>query len=130
LSANSYAASTKEEYELQERCGKRAEEIFRIEYGNGNKAGKMSNYTNHYNRKLNRCFVIVIEIQTSIPDDKEIMEKVGFWTDKTLCDINENKVYGHFLKFSNGGLMDCKVLGKHCSSENEWDALVKPYMEE
>jgi len=108
LSANSYAASTKEEYELQERCGKRAEEIFRIEYRNGNKAGKMSNYTNHYNRKLNRCFVIVIEIQTSIPDDKEIIEKVGFWTDKPFATLMKIRYMGTSSNSPMAGLWTAK----------------------
>lgn len=126
LLSNSYAASIKEEYELQERCSKRAEELFRKEYGNET----MSNYyTNHYNRKLNKCFILVTE--TSIHEDKETREKLGVSsTYKTLLDINENKEYGGFFKFSKGGLMQCEVLGKHCNSESEWDAFVKPYMEE
>lgn len=132
LFANTYAASIEEQYELQERCSKRAEELFKKECGNyivSNEAGTtMSNYTNHYNRKLNKCFILVT--QTSIPKDKEAMEKWGVSTYKTLWDINENKLYGSFFKFSKDGLTDCEVLGKHCSSEYEWDALVKPYMEE
>ena len=132
LFADGYAASIKEEYELQDRCGKRVEERFKKEYGNGivsNKDGTMMvNYTNHYNRKLNKCFVLVAGM--SIPKDKETKDKQGFSTDKTLWDINENKQYGGFFKFSEGGLMQCEVLGKHCNSESEWDALVKPYMEE
>ena len=132
LFPNSYAASTKEEYELQERCSKRTEDLFKKEYGNyivSNEAGTTtSNYTNHYNRKLNKCFILVT--QTHIPKDKETREKLGVSIEKTLVDINENKLYGHFFKFSNGGLTVCKVLGKHCSSDNEWNALVMPYMEE
>ena len=119
-------SSTKEEYELQERCSKRAEELFRKEFSNET----VSNYyTNHYNRKLNKCFILVTE--TSIHRDKETREKLGVSsTYKTLLDINENKLYGSFWKLSKGVLMDCEVLGKHCNSENEWDSLVKPYMEE
>ena len=128
LFANSYAASTKEEYELQERCGKRAEEVFRKEYENRNIGESwMSNYTNHYNRKLNKCFILVT---SNFFPDKKFREEYGIQTDKTLWDINEYKYYGEFVKFSKSGVSYCEVLGKRCSSENEWDSLVKPYMEE
>jgi hypothetical protein len=96
LLANSYAASTKEEYELQERCGKRAEERFKKEYGSET---TMSNYSNHYNRKLNKCFILVTQ---TIHNDKETREMLGISTIRTLVDINENKVYGGFFKFSGG----------------------------
>jgi hypothetical protein len=126
LFANSCTAQIKEEYELQERCGKRAEEVFRKEYGHET----ISNYyTNHYNRKLNKCFILVTE--TVKQWDKELIEKLGVSsTYKTLLDINEKKPYGIFRKLSKGTLMNCEVLEKHCNSESEWDALVKPYMEE
>jgi len=127
-----YAQGVKEAYELQERCGKSAEEFFKKYCGDyivTNKAGRIvSNYTNHYNRKLNKCFILVT--QTSFPKDKETREELGISTDKTLWDINENKGCGAFLKFDKGGLMYCEVLGKDCKSESGWDALVKPYMEE
>ena len=116
VSAYAYAQSVKEAYELQERCGKRAQEVFNKEYGNGNlNTGVMATYTNHYNRKLNKCFVIVKSI--SYPKEKN---KWGTLTDKSLWDINEMKDYGEFVKFSN---MDkpsgCYVLDKRCNSEIE-----------
>ncbi len=52
--SSSFAASAKEDYELQERCGKRAEEFFKREYGSGishtEDGYSMSGYTNHYNK--------------------------------------------------------------------------------
>jgi hypothetical protein len=116
LFANSYRASIKEEYELQERCGNRAEERYRKEYGNET---PMSNYTNHYNRKLNRCFILVTQI---IQSD----------TYKTLVDINENRPHGFFSKIVSLRTPTswCEVLGKPCHSESEWDSLVRPFMEE
>ncbi len=50
---------------------------------------------------------------------------------KLLFDLKENKEYANFFKFiDNEQVISCDVLDKHCSSENEWDNLVKPYMEE
>jgi hypothetical protein len=119
-------------YELQERCSKRAEERFKKEYPStivSNKDGTlMVNYTNHYNRRLNKCFVVLTAI--SIPENKETKVMFGVSRDKTLWDINENKQYGAFSEFSKSGLVQCEVMEKHCNSESEWDALVKPYMED
>jgi hypothetical protein len=116
-------------YELQERCGKRAQEVFNKEYGNGNfsKDGKtfIITYTNHYNRRLNKCFVILKAISFS-----EKKDKLGMLTDKTLWDINEMKQYGSFDQFFKGELFSCQVLDKGCNSEIEWDSLVKSYMED
>lgn len=61
----------------------------------------------------------------------EELEKDGVTTDKELWDINDNKVYGWFLKFDKfKNPVNCGVSGKDCNSESEWDSLVKPYMEE
>lgn len=122
-------SGSKEDYELQERCGKRAEEKFKEAYGKAGfqTDGVLVNYINHYNKKLNKCFVLVTG--TNIPTGGN--EKLGIGTDKTLWDINENKPYGSFYKFSNKSTPSiCDVLGRLCKSESEWDLLVKPYMEE
>ena len=48
-----------------------------------------------------------------------------------LYDINENREYGSFLKHESDSLpFDCKVSGKMCRSEQEWESLVSPYMDE
>ena len=48
-----------------------------------------------------------------------------------LIDINDNKIIGEFMtgrgEAKPGG---CAVAGGGCSSEKEWGAMVKPYMEE
>lgn len=90
---------------------------------------RMSGYTCHYNKRLNKCFVILSS--TGYPKDKKSQKSFGVSTDKTLWDINENKQYGQFFKFQkmNSG-MTCEVLGKHCNYESEWDLLVRPYMED
>jgi hypothetical protein len=62
LAATAVAEPNKELYELQERCGKRAAEFFGREYGNGTTtiadgSRLLANFENHYNGKLNKCFV-------------------------------------------------------------------------
>ena len=117
--------STKEQYQLQEQCGKRCEEYFNKENGNGtiNDKEQLGSifYQNHYNKKLNKCFILLNE--KGIKKNNEKSYKM-----KTLLDMNEKKKYGFFYNFEM--LTFCDVLEKKCKSEEEWDALVKPYMED
>jgi hypothetical protein len=116
----------REIYELQERCGKTCEEAFKKEYGKPER-GWLCNYTNHYNKKLNKCFILVSA--THYPGDKK--DSLGITTDISLWDINEKKQYGQFFNARKTKFcFECEVAGKHCTSEQEWEALVKPYMEE
>jgi hypothetical protein len=119
-------------YELQEKCGKAASELFKKEYGNGGWttiAGDkgMASYTNHYNVKLNKCFIL---LRTIIIDKGKGDDRGDMFVAKTLSDINENKEYGSFSKFQKERPSYCKVVEKQCNSEAEWEALIKPYMEE
>jgi hypothetical protein len=119
----------KEGYDLQERCGRRAAELFEKFYGDGISKGMISNYTCHYNRRLNKCFILLTSRGYS---KKEKGEKdLGGSTDKGLWDVNENKPYAQFFKFYKVSTsMQCDVGDKTCRSEFEWDSLVRPYMEE
>ena len=132
MSSSGYAASIKDEYELQERCGKRAEEVFKREFGNGISNTKdsqsMSGYENHFNKKLNKCFVL---LRTTIFTHKTKKEGATTSSDIVLYDINENKQYGTFFKTRNDDkTVICSVSEKICHSESEWDAQIKPYMNE
>ena len=46
-------------------------------------------------------------------------------TTMTLFDINENREYGDFFK---GDEVRCYLLDKQCVSEEEWNTLIRPYM--
>lgn len=126
--SNSKAGTIKEEYELQERCGKHAEEWFKHEYGNGSyktdDVTARAGYTNHYNTKLNKCFVLLSI--TFFSPKKTVKERLT--STVGLFDINEQKEYGSFYK--NGDAVVCNVGDKICLSSAQWDALIKPYMEE
>lgn len=116
---NVFSSSIKEDYELQERCGKSSEDFFRKNYGNGtiktDSANEFWSYKNHYNKKMNKCFILCEEL---VPKKKE------------LFDIHENNYYGYLIENDKHQVVFCSVLDKKCKSEKEWDLLVKPYMEE
>ena len=134
--SNTYSSS-KGDYELQEKCGKRCEEFFKKEHGNAfidiDIISATFSYNNHFNNKLKKCFILLttngfMKDKTGKTRDKEgnIYEKVKF---KTLKDINENKVFGSLIVTSKS-FIHCEVMLNYCNSEEEWDLLVKPYMEE
>jgi hypothetical protein len=125
------AANAKESYELQEKCGKRAEELFHSQYGKENiinsKDGQaIVSYENHYNEKLNRCFSL---ISYSFFPNKTSTQKPS--RQISLSSINENKELGSiFIFIETNKLMGCEVSGKKCAAESEWNTLVAPYMNE
>lgn len=132
---SAYAASNKEEYELQERCGKRADEIFKREFGNGISHDKDGStyfgYINHYNTKLNKCFFLESSMVYTRAKDKKKTGSVSVSVMESLFDINENKEYGTYFKGDEDNQPSaCKVEGKVCDSRKGWETLIKPYMEE
>lgn len=131
-----YAASVKEEYELQERCKKSVDTWFQKEWdGRGTHEDKdfvtMVDYQNHYNKKLNKCFVL----ETITVVDKKSKNNTRHIV---LFDINENKQYADF--FTNwkslyiegaGWVLDMRSSNEiRCRDKGTWDGLIKPYMEE
>ncbi len=120
VGSTGYSQPNKEQYDLEERCGKRADEVFRREYETPPKMrGFTFNYRNHYSPKLNKCFFV--EISTSMIDAHRMS------TQYRLFDLNENKELGSFYKQSDG-FMTCVVGTRPCASEAEWNTLISPYM--
>jgi hypothetical protein len=121
------AQPNKELYELQERCGKRAAEVFNREYGPGsNTKGEQIrfNYENHYSARLNKCFFL--EIAVSYEKEKSTSSKI-----MRLFDLNDKRQYGTFVSGPTESTpLTCVVRGKSCQSESEWQQLVKPFMED
>jgi hypothetical protein len=126
FSTNISAQPNKVLYELQERCGKRAEEFFRREYGPAfSKDRQMFNYENHYSSRLNKCFFLEIA---------DVYEKGKSASTKNmrLFDLNENKEYGVYVSgfTADRPPLVCNVQDQVCQSESEWRQLLKPFMED
>jgi hypothetical protein len=124
-----YSEPNKVEYELQERCGKRAAEVFKSEYTqvqNTDEGQMLFNYRNHYSATLNKCFFL--EMSSIIATKANPVYTAQMFR---LFDINDNNEYGNFYKRSDANVpQECNVFGKSCSSEAEWNALIAPYMED
>ena len=102
-------------YELQERCGRKAAEVFAKEFNN---AVLDIIYQSHYNSKLNKCFYFV--------KSENNMLRIASWR---LVDINENKEYAKYTGV-DGNLDSCDVQGKTCRTKEELVKLIKPFMED
>ena len=104
-----YSNDKKVDYQLQKQCKKDSEKFFKKD----NNDLSIRSYKNHYNKKLNKCFILI--------DDENVNAKF-------LYDVKENKRYGATVDL--GDKILGKVLEKECKSKSECDLLVKPYMEE
>ncbi|MBI3793284.1 MAG: hypothetical protein HY280_00975 [Nitrospinae bacterium] len=116
------AINVKDDYDLAERCGKQASSAFKSLFGEKQES---ATFTNHYNKKLNKCFVMVVnKITVGRKTKKELSRAVS------IFDINENKEYGYYLKNAKDEAPKCSFLEKPCESEKDWDALTAPFMGE
>ena len=115
-------------YQLQERCGKHAAEVFEREYGpvsNTQDGQTLFNYENHYSARLKKCFFLEIAMSYEREEGKPASKIMR------LFDINENREYGTFVSGPTESTpVTCVVRGKNCQSESEWRQLLKPFMED
>jgi hypothetical protein len=131
LKARLDAATKSANLDMQEKCAKQA----RIEF---NRAGfdkdETANFTNHYNPKLNKCFVDIFSAKSHLTP----YVPTAF---RSVSDAFEGKGFGEYMWINNSGKkywevkpFVCKVTllsgeEKYCESDKEFDELVKIYME-
>jgi len=119
-------------FDFQERCAKQAREQF---HQLGFDKREMTGFTNHYNEKLNRCFMLV--------DSTDVKTNPGaMWITLELFDAFEGKELATFSwhsdkvkKYSEVPPFQCDVTlpsgeKKICNSREEFDGLIKVYMEQ
>jgi hypothetical protein len=120
---------------LQEKCAEGAKKFY-IESGGRSFNG------HHYNKKLDRCFVEIgyyygkeedKEWKEAFPSSKPLM--LPSW-EVRLYDVFGNSILtvfpSPFARYyrAKGETVECYVGNKKCKSVEEYDALIKPYMEE
>ena len=120
---------------LQEKCAEGAKKWF-FEHINqyGGKWGSFddeifgrgyNHFTSHYNKKLDKCF-IRIEFHSFGTEGKakKAFNSIDVW------NVFEGTRIGGLSTPVELPLYDCKVADKTCNSPSEFEALIKPYMEE
>jgi hypothetical protein len=116
-------------FERQGKCAQQAREEFRSE---GWEKRETAGFTNHFNSKLNKCFMEI--------EDTDVKQGTLI-TSKTLSDAFEGKVYANYIcssdkkkKYWEVPPLECDVTlptgeKKICHSSDEFDELIKVYME-
>jgi hypothetical protein len=116
--------------ELQEKCARQAREEFKTYW----EFRESADFTDHYNTKLNKCFILI-----QFVDTKTVSGDI--WTYKELFDAFEGKDYAEYdwkmdklKKYWEVPPIVCKVTlpsGEEtiCRSSDEFNSLVKQYME-
>ena len=128
FNTNLSAQPDKQLYELQQRCGRFAKEVFDREYSppvlDTEHGQTVFNYENHYNARLNKCFFL--EIAVSCEKEKSTSSKI-----MRLFDLSQNNEYGTFVSGPTESTpLACVVRGNTCRSESEWRQLLKSFMED
>jgi len=121
----------KENLEMQAMCSKGAKDFFNKNYPEPLALPENSNgYTNHYDSKLNKCFILINTHLSSGPvgNPNQIVSDATF-----LYDAYEGKEYATLSTYKLHGENNtppyCEVLGKLCN-EKDFQNLIKLYMEE
>jgi hypothetical protein len=134
LKAESEKSTAIADYDLQAKCSKDATAWFNSNWApsNNDKTTMLLNFTNHYNKSLNKCFILV-EYHVST------QEKTTSWIgDISLYDVYENARYGDFSQnhalayeptfYSDEQVFTCEVSNQKCKTIDEYNGLVRPYM--
>jgi hypothetical protein len=112
--------------ELQDMCAKQARKAYeadRLEMPSMYTKSGMASFTNHYNVKLNKCFI-----------DIGSMASGSSWEE--VKDAFESKVYATYIWSDvDNKPIHCEVLSlsgetKQCKSADEFQSLIKPYMDQ
>jgi hypothetical protein len=121
---------------LQRSCDRDASAWFQAQHPGGvtretvDSAIHTEQYTfsDHYNPRIKRCFVIASEETSTVYPDKPAAGTTG----KSLVDLTASTRLGQVVNpwpAATGTLQICKVESKHCASTREWEELAAPYME-
>ncbi len=112
----------------QERCAKQALEEFKAQGLEAHKGDDYANFSDHYNERLNKCFVQINYTNTA---------NNAIFSSEEVLDAFEGKEYGHwYQRMTQKAIIpvECKVKlpsgeEKKCNSKEEFESMVKPYME-
>ncbi len=118
------------DYDLQGKCSKDAKAFFKENLA-GAKDAVLLTFRNHYNKPLNKCFILV-EYHYSIG------EKPSWANSMTLWDVYENLEYAkyaetHMIYFkpsphTEDKVVSCESSDKKCKTGDEFNELVNSFL--
>jgi hypothetical protein len=122
---------TRESLDLQRNCAQQAEKIFhQLGYNLNPTGSNIAVYQNHYNAKLNKCFMVLTATAM----------KVTAYGEKHLFDAYEQREYGEYIWQSSkltpysDEVLSCRLSDPskaeaNCKTKQEFDAFAARYME-
>jgi hypothetical protein len=124
------ARSATADYDLQAKCSKDAKTFF-TEGWTRDKDTVLLDYSNHYNKAQNKCFIYV-EYHFHTGTDASWINDISLW------DVYENVKYGFFFETHTVFLKPeyhvenevgtCEFLDKKCKTINEFNGFMQPYL--
>jgi len=115
--------------EQAEKCNKLVEKQFRERRGAGEGGTMKSRFESHYNVKRSKCFFLEVVSGTVVDKTNEKSSTVEI---QALWDANENTQYGWFKEMDSlaGRQSECFVQRTACRGREEWQRLIRPFLEE
>lgn len=123
--------------DMQGRCARDSKQWFDEQWAHGDKDTLSLDYQNHYNKSLHKCFALVDYRSGKRPGGRHGQSVL---IHKSLWNVYENNVRqaefsSRYISYSvktesksQETIIDCRVDEKTCKSEDEFDNLVHPYM--
>ena len=124
-----------DDFDLQSKCAKDSKQWFIENYLPKDKETILVDFSDHYDKKNNKCFILVerhYESNLAGPNGTS-------WTNHiSLYDVYENSEYGEFAENhytywkpklnTSEEVISCKVHGSDCKTSDQFDNLVRPFM--
>jgi hypothetical protein len=124
------ATSAVADYDLQAKCSKDAK-VFFNEGWRRDKNTILLDYSNHYNKAMNKCF-IAVEYHYYSGENGSWINNIALW------DVYENVKYGLFFEdhtiflkpayHSEDAVNVCEFGDKKCKTIGEFNGFTQPYM--
>ena len=132
LSKKRSSESATADYDLQAKCSKDAQSWFNENWASPDKTTLLLDHTNHYNKAMNKCFVLVEYHYSLSSGDSSWANNVNLW------DVYENTKCGTFSESDiayqkptfevKDRVMTCDFLDKKCTTVEEFNGFVHPYL--
>ena len=127
LKAQADRDSAVRDYDLQAKCSSEAKAWFQSNYQR-DKNTLLLDYTNHYNKSQNACF-IAVEWHFNGSEPFEWTNYMGVWN--VLENSKLGEIYDRHHRVEQDFKEDayqCSVNGTSCKSVDEFEKQVQPYM--
>ena len=121
-------------YEMDEKCAADTRAWFKANYsqpleplkvqGGGEILVTEGIDQNHYSRKLNGCFAVLVTTTTFPRPHAQIVQGNALW------DVNENRQVGVLVRKDLQTVTACKVDGTECTTKAEFESMARDYLVE